>query len=131
VRLYGDVIAKLLVKRDPSSQRIGSFCSACEPAILGTIIRSLAWRGYWPLPAAMQIRKKITQLAFDFKNIDVRDVQHTGSSTKCVGLGERDRRINEILQSVRLQITPSQISHMAEQAKKSGLWLAGRSPESW
>ncbi|KAF2967406.1 hypothetical protein GQX73_g6149 [Xylaria multiplex] len=29
----------------------------CEPAMLGTMIRSLAWSGYWPLPAATDVRE--------------------------------------------------------------------------
>ncbi|KAI3321401.1 hypothetical protein HD806DRAFT_208173 [Xylariaceae sp. AK1471] len=119
--LYGSVIAKLLEKRSASLDGSESFCQVCEPAILGTIVRSLAWCGYWPLPAAIDVQKDITQLASDLKTIDLYRREHRYKVQVCVGLKDRDETISNILKSTQLQVTRSQRAHIAQQAGKSGL----------
>ncbi|KAI0534313.1 hypothetical protein GGR58DRAFT_483197 [Xylaria digitata] len=88
----------------------------CEPAMLGTMIRSLAWSGYWPLPAATDVRE-------DFNAVyDVLRTIHIGSPTHlaCAGVYMRDDNLRVHRDSLP-QISFELETRLLKQAEKSGV----------
>ncbi|KAI1309177.1 hypothetical protein F5Y03DRAFT_348690 [Xylaria venustula] len=88
----------------------------CEAAMLGAMIRSLAWIGYWPLPAATDTRASFSSIWHNLKKIDTQSPVHTF----CKGLKMRE----EVFQrcwAPPVKFKLRVIEQLAKQAAKSGL----------
>ncbi|KAI1742930.1 hypothetical protein F4680DRAFT_410490 [Xylaria scruposa] len=120
--VYGDSITNLLKRKD-DSKRVMT-CSqialrhVCEPAMLGEMISSLSCSGYWPLPAAGDIRKSVRRLVQDLSCILITSPLHPG----CLGVHDRPRKLNGCLELPLFHPWPPSITaRMAKQAVKLGI----------
>ncbi|KAI3330227.1 hypothetical protein F4824DRAFT_479144 [Ustulina deusta] len=96
--------------------------SKCEAAMLGAMIRSLAQSGYWPLPAATNVRESISSIWRVLKTIVIKSPVHSN----CSGVGSRDGYFKLYWESTvtltsTVALTSTVTERMAKQAAKSGL----------
>ncbi|TRX89038.1 hypothetical protein FHL15_010057 [Xylaria flabelliformis] len=90
---------------------------ACDAGILGTMILSLASLGYWPLPAATDIRTNVTKLAADLADVEILSPVHIG----CTGVYQRSDRLKLCLKTPPDYAMSSLVkTRMAKQAAKLG-----------
>ncbi|KAI0483772.1 hypothetical protein F4859DRAFT_474091 [Xylaria cf. heliscus] len=119
--IYDDAIAKLLKQDQPGKQekvrcKRKDGIWECEAGLLGTMIKSLAESGYWPLPVANDVRVNIIDLLDILKTIRINSPLHP----ECNGVSRRDRRFSK-LESVSGLASSSADARMAKQAAKSGV----------
>ncbi|KAI1429660.1 hypothetical protein F5Y12DRAFT_329542 [Xylaria sp. FL1777] len=115
--VYGNIIEELLQR--PGSLKPSTICKfgseTCEAAILGTMIRSLAWSGYWPLPVTTDVRMNLIMIWTHFKAINIQSPVHP----ECQGIKKKESAF--LKASVPTVIFPLPIKErMAKQAAKSG-----------
>ncbi|KAI1348545.1 hypothetical protein F5Y01DRAFT_292100, partial [Xylaria sp. FL0043] len=91
--------------------------SACEAAVLGTMIKSLASYQYWPLPEASHVRTCFSSTKHTLSHINIKSPVHSD----CTGIKGRDLTSLRN-RMIKVDIPSSIAERMAKQAEKSGLW---------
>ncbi|CAJ2504631.1 Uu.00g120250.m01.CDS01 [Anthostomella pinea] len=91
----------------------------CEVTMLGVAIRSLSWKGYWPIPAASRISESVTVFASEFKELDLRS--RMKEHRRCSAVPGIAEHIDMLLETKHIQLAESHRHHIESQAKKSGL----------
>ncbi|KAI0183591.1 hypothetical protein EV127DRAFT_446571 [Xylaria flabelliformis] len=90
---------------------------ACDAGTLGTMILSLASLGYWPLPAATDIRTDVNKLAADLADVEILSPVHIG----CMGVHHRSEKLERRLKTPPDYAMSSLVkTRMAKQAAKLG-----------
>ncbi|KAI0600989.1 hypothetical protein F4775DRAFT_542316 [Biscogniauxia sp. FL1348] len=90
----------------------------CDGALLGVVVRSLSWAGLWPIPEAVQFPGSMRDLETKLKSLEMKSCF---PNHPCQALPDRNAKIDKEISAFEVQLKESQLRHIENQAKKSGL----------
>ncbi|KAI1504913.1 hypothetical protein F5X99DRAFT_370270 [Biscogniauxia marginata] len=126
MRKIEDLLARMnmtvagLIQWAPGELDCKQGISSCNATILGSIIRSLAKDGLWPIPDPSKFNKSVTYLLKLLKLLDISTSDRHWSCKEMVTLWK-----DNITTDIQPQLSDMHKRHCLEQAKKSGLNVYG------
>ncbi|KAI1486911.1 hypothetical protein F5X96DRAFT_652594 [Biscogniauxia mediterranea] len=124
---FKDLIDRLLQQPDTPGHKtvcstIDYFGSSknCDAAMLGVVIRSLSWAGLWPIPETSLFLGSMRDLATKLKFLDTKSCFPNHSFQP---MRDLNAQIDKQISDLEVQLAESQLRHIENQAKKSGLSL--------